>query len=94
MYFCKVVFRLLLILSFLGAPFFAVVGYMVLCSRSMSLTFRLHSSTGLSPVSIDICSFMLSMFLALLIIFSSFAFVGILICFASALYFGISHSIL
>lgn len=56
MWFCSIVVKLLFIFSVLGAPFLAVVGYIVLWFRSMSLTFRLHSSIGLSPVSLLIVS--------------------------------------
>ena len=57
MWVLKISFRLLLIFSFLDAPCFAVVGYTVFCSRSMSLTFRLQTSIGRSPVSLLNVSF-------------------------------------
>jgi len=94
MWFSSVAFRLLLTFNRLGAPCFAVVGYMVLCSRSMSLAFRLLSSIGLKPVSLLIVSFIDSIGLALAINDSICAFVGILIIFACCVYFGICHSIL
>jgi len=39
------------IFSVLGAPLFAVIGVMVLSSVCISLVLSLHSSIGLSPVS-------------------------------------------
>ena len=82
-WFCNIICRLLLIFSVLGEPFFAVVGYMVLCSRSISLTFRLHSSNGLKPVSLLIVSLVDSVVRALAISMFTFSVVGILLIFAS-----------
>ena len=67
---------LVLILSFLGAPYLAVAGYIVLVSRSMSLTLRLQSSTGLSPVSAFSISLMLMVRLALAMSIWICSFVG------------------
>ena len=85
MWFCIVACRLLLIFSFLGAPLLAVVGYMVLCSKSTSLTFKLHNSIGRSPVSLLSVSFIEFIFPALAIRLSTCSFVGILIVFGSCL---------
>jgi len=85
MWFSSVVRRLLDIFSVLAEPFLAVVGWISLWSRSMSLTFRLCSSIGLSPVSLLIVSLSDSVGLALAISISIFSFVGILRVFASVL---------
>jgi len=82
------------IFKVLGFPFFAVVGVTSLCSRSMSLTFRLHTSIGRIPVSLLSFSFVASILPDEAIICSNFSEVGILMCLAVALYFGISHFIL
>ena len=58
---------------------------MCLWSRSMSLTFRLHSSVGLSPVSLLIVSLSDSVLPALAISLSMFSVVGVLRVFACAL---------
>ena len=79
MWFSIVACRLLLIFSFRGAPYLAVVGYMVLCSMSISLTFRVHNSMGLKPVSLLVVSFIDNTFPALAVSISICAFVGILI---------------
>ena len=94
MWFCSAMFRFLVIFSVLGAPFFAVVGYMVLWSVSMSLTFRFISSIGRSPVSLLSLSFIDSFVLALAINISIFCVVGILLLCAFCLYFGMFHCIL
>ena len=57
-------------------PLFAVSGLTVLWSKSMSLVFSLHSSTGLNPVSILMDSFRDSSLLALAMSMSSFSLVG------------------
>ena len=94
MWFCIVACRLLLIFNLLGAPCLAVVGYMVLCSKSTSLTFRLHSSIGLNPVSLLSVSFIEFIFPALEHSISICAFDGILIVFGFCLYSGFCHCIL
>jgi len=73
---CSLVVRFAVIGMVLGFPPLAVVGFTVLCSRSMSLTLRLHSSTGLSPVSMLSCSFVPSTVPALAISIKSFSLVG------------------
>lgn len=60
----------------------------------MSFTFRLHSSIGLSPVSLLVISLVDSVLRALAISMFMFSVVGIRRCFASGWYLGISHSIL
>jgi len=85
MWFFIIVCRLLLIFSILGEPFLAVVGYIVFRSMSMSLTFRLHSSIGLSPVSLLIVSFVDMVLRALAISMFMFSVVGIRLIFASCL---------
>ena len=82
---CIMVCKLLLIFRVLGAPNFAVFGYISLCSRSMSLTLRLHSSTGLNPVSMLIVSCVASVLDAFAMNISSFSFVGILMGLLSGL---------
>lgn len=77
-----------------GAPFLAVLGVTVLRSVSMSFGVRFISSTGLSPVSIDIRSLRASAGVAAAISRFSFSVVGTLNCLVSFLYFGIVHSIL
>jgi len=72
----------------------AVVGYINRWLVSMSLTFRLCSSIGLSPVSLLILSFIDSILPVPAINVSIFCVVGIFIAFASFLYGGICHSIL
>jgi len=59
----------------------------------MSLTFRLHSSVGLSPVSLLTLSLSDSLVLALAISMSICFVVGILRFLAFVLYFGICHCI-
>ncbi|MBA7494981.1 hypothetical protein ES702_05560 [subsurface metagenome] len=94
MWFCSIVVKLLLIFSVLGAPFLAVVGYMVLWFKSMSLTFRLHSSMGLNPVSLLVVSLVDVGLWALAISMFRFSVVGTRLSFISCLYFGFSKSIL
>ena len=94
MWSCSCLCRLCGIGKVLGLPFFAVVGVMSLWSRSMSFTFRLHSSMGLNPVSLLIVSFVARVFPDAEIIICNFSEVGILMCFGSGLYFGICHFIL
>lgn len=53
---CSVVASVWLILSTRGFPCLAVVGYASFCWRSMSFTFRVHTSTGRIPVSRLSCS--------------------------------------
>ncbi len=88
---CILVVRLADIDTTLGFPFLAVVGFTVLWSRSMSLTLSLHSSTGLKPVSMLICSLMLSLFGACAISIISFSLVGSVMRLASWRYFGRFH---
>lgn len=83
MWVLKISFRLLLIFNFLGAPCFAVVGYTVFCSRSMSLTFRLQTSMGRSPVSLLNVSFTVIIFPELAINMFMFVVVGIRMDFGS-----------
>lgn len=73
---CIVVCRLLDIFKVLGEPFFAVVGHMVLWLKSTSSTFRLHSSTGLNPVSLLILSLIDNTLPDEAMSFSSFSLVG------------------
>lgn len=81
------------IFNVLAKPCLAVVGWINLCSKSMSLTFRLCSSIGLKPVSLLIVSLIDSVLPALAISISILSFVGIFIVFAYGLYNGISHCI-
>jgi len=67
---------------------------MILWSKSMSLTFRFKSSTGLSPVSLAIESLIAKVDPEFAISISSFSLVGILMDFPSVLYNGMSHWIL
>jgi len=60
----------------------------------MSLTLRLHSSTGLIPVSMLIWSFVAMRLPALAMSISIFSLVGVLICRGSGSYFGVCHAIL
>jgi len=83
------VVRVLDILRVRGFPFFAVVGYINRWVKSMSFTFRLHSSTGLSPVSRLSCSFADMVLPALAIIICSFSCVGIFIILACFGYDGV-----
>ena len=85
MWSCIAVCRLLDIFKVLDAPYFAVVGYMVFWSGSLSLTLRLHSSMGLKPVSLLILSLIDNILPAEAMSFSSFSLVGILIELASTL---------
>jgi len=93
MWFWSAMFRLFVIFSVLGAPFLAVVGYIFLWFVSMSLTFRLHSSTGLMPVSLLILSLSDSLVLALAMSMSICCVVGIFLFCVFGLYFGICHCI-
>lgn len=81
-------------MSFRGEPCFAVVEYIMRCSRSMSLTLRLHSSTGLSPVSLLIESLMDNIRPADAVSISICSLVGILMVLGSCLYWGGCQSIL
>ena len=80
---CILWLRLFVIFRVLGAPCLAVIGLIAPCSVSMSLTFSLHSSTGLKPVSRLIVSLSASGWLAFAISICSFSFVGSLMFLAS-----------
>ena len=67
------------IFTVLGLPFFAVVGYTKHRSRSMSFTFSMCTSTGLSPVSLLSVSLVANVFPDSAIIMFIFSSVDILI---------------
>lgn len=90
---CSFVFRLYDIGRLLAHPFFAVIGFALLCSKSMSFTLSRVSSTGLMPVSMLIWSLMDRLFLALAIIIRSLSLDGKLMFLASGLYLGMFHVI-
>jgi len=94
MWSCNAFCSLLEIFNALAEPCFAVVGYMIFWSKSMSLTFRLHSSIGLKTVSLLSVSLVAKVLPELAMSISSLSLVGILIALASGLYNGISHLIL
>jgi len=79
-------------LSVLGLPFLAVDGLIVLVSKFVSLTFRLISSVGLSPVSIEIFSLTARLRLALDMSILSLSVVGIFGILLGCLYRGMFQS--